>query len=54
MTFWFHFKAIAIAYYATTVFPEDVCAETKTDYFCYNAEIDYFWKGSSVNYLNYL
>lgn len=39
----------AIAYSAMTVFPADVCADTRTDSLRSMHEMDVLWKGSRVN-----
>lgn len=48
MTRWLFLRHCAIAYSATTVFPADVCAETKTLSLRWIEAIDTCWKGSSA------
>ena len=42
-------KAMAMAYSATTVFPADVCAATKTDSLRSSTDTDVSWKASRTN-----
>lgn len=47
MTLSLRLRHWAIAYSATTVFPADVCAETRTDSSRSMEAMATFWKGSS-------
>lgn len=43
------FKHVAMANSATTVFPAEVCAETKTLSFLSIHDVETYWKGSRSN-----